>query len=152
MELLDGQVLHCLWVSRDPEDQGEGGRSSTNITLASSFNSSIDITAHSARNVRNNLDTYEARPVKIEIGKQIELYDFKLHYFLSQVLNYDKSTVLMLKAIYKIDSDADSENDSDSDKMTMHLFLEVGKVGTMQQPSNHLANAVIPPVLIIGFV
>ena len=58
MELLDGQVLHCLWVSRDPEDQGEGGRSSTNITLASSFNSSIDVTAHSARNVRSNIETH----------------------------------------------------------------------------------------------
>ena len=50
VELADGQVVHCLWVSRDPEEQGEGGRSSTNITLASSFNSSIDASRYSLKN------------------------------------------------------------------------------------------------------
>ena len=38
--------------------------------------------------------------MNIEIGKQIELYDFKLNYSLSQILNYDKSTVLMLNEQY----------------------------------------------------
>ena len=35
----DGQVMFSAWVSRDPEDQAEGGRSFANLTLASSLNS-----------------------------------------------------------------------------------------------------------------
>ena len=31
-----------MWVARDPEDPGEGGRSYCNLTLASSFNSTMD--------------------------------------------------------------------------------------------------------------
>ena len=39
MVLADGKVLHCLWMSRDPESQAETGRSLVNLTLASSVNS-----------------------------------------------------------------------------------------------------------------
>ncbi len=42
MQLSDGSKVYCLWLSRDPEDVGEGGRSYANITLASSFNSTAD--------------------------------------------------------------------------------------------------------------
>ena len=39
MELNDGRVLYCAWISRDPEEEGEGGRSTSSFALASSFNS-----------------------------------------------------------------------------------------------------------------
>ena len=40
IELNDGRVLYCAWISRDPEEEGEGGRSMSSFALASSFNSS----------------------------------------------------------------------------------------------------------------
>lgn len=39
MELNNGQVLYCAWISRDPGEEGEGGRSTSNFALASSFSS-----------------------------------------------------------------------------------------------------------------
>ncbi|XP_015780181.1 PREDICTED: PAS domain-containing serine/threonine-protein kinase-like [Acropora digitifera] len=39
MELNSGQVLYCAWISRDPAEEGEGGRSTSSFALASSFNS-----------------------------------------------------------------------------------------------------------------
>ena len=39
--MADGQTVYCVWVSRDPEDPGEGGRSCANLTLASSLNSTV---------------------------------------------------------------------------------------------------------------
>ena len=41
MRLADGQAVYCVWISRDPEDPGEGGRSCANLTLASSLNSTM---------------------------------------------------------------------------------------------------------------
>ncbi|KAL9963207.1 hypothetical protein ACROYT_G032385 [Oculina patagonica] len=38
IELNDGRVLYCAWISRDPEEEGEGGRSTSSFALASSFN------------------------------------------------------------------------------------------------------------------
>ena len=35
----DGRVLYCAWISRDPEEDGEGGRPTSSFALASSFNS-----------------------------------------------------------------------------------------------------------------
>ena len=40
--LSDGSCVYPLWVSRDPEDPGEGGRSYANLTFASSFNSTYN--------------------------------------------------------------------------------------------------------------
>ena len=40
--LEDGNQVYCMWVSRDPEEPGECGRSYANLTLASSFNSTMD--------------------------------------------------------------------------------------------------------------
>ena len=42
VELEDGTMTYCMWVSRDPEDAPEYGKSFTNLTLASSFNSTVD--------------------------------------------------------------------------------------------------------------
>ena len=42
VELEDGTMTYCMWVSRDPEDAPEYGKSFTNLTLASSFNSTMD--------------------------------------------------------------------------------------------------------------
>jgi hypothetical protein len=36
VELEDGTMTYCMWVSRDPEDAPEYGKSFTNLTLASS--------------------------------------------------------------------------------------------------------------------
>ena len=38
----DRSYVYCMWVSRDPEEVAEGGRSFANLTLASSFNSTMD--------------------------------------------------------------------------------------------------------------
>ncbi|XP_076325891.1 PAS domain-containing serine/threonine-protein kinase-like isoform X2 [Tachypleus tridentatus] len=40
---LDDEVLYCLWVSRDPEEEAEGGRPYQFLTLASSLNSTLEI-------------------------------------------------------------------------------------------------------------
>ena len=40
--LEDGNHIYCMWLSRDPEDPGECGRSYANLTLATSFNSTMD--------------------------------------------------------------------------------------------------------------
>ncbi|KAK7861668.1 hypothetical protein R5R35_005350 [Gryllus longicercus] len=41
--LSSGRVVYCVWVSRDPEEVAEGGRAGGgNLTLTSSFNSTID--------------------------------------------------------------------------------------------------------------
>jgi PAS domain-containing serine/threonine kinase len=38
-----GKLVYCVWVSRDPEEMGEGGRyCGGNLTLTSSFNSTVD--------------------------------------------------------------------------------------------------------------
>ncbi|KAK3088561.1 hypothetical protein FSP39_020640 [Pinctada imbricata] len=42
VELGDGSAQYCMWVSRDPEEVAEGGRSYANLTLASSLNSTMD--------------------------------------------------------------------------------------------------------------
>lgn len=42
VELEDGTLTYCMWVSRDPEDAPEYGKSFSNLTLASSFNSTMD--------------------------------------------------------------------------------------------------------------
>lgn len=39
IELNDGRVLFCAWISRDPEEEAEGGRSTSSFALAASFNS-----------------------------------------------------------------------------------------------------------------
>ncbi|KAG1680893.1 PAS domain-containing serine/threonine-protein kinase [Nymphon striatum] len=41
VELENGRTLYCLWVSKDPEEPAEGGRTHCSLTLASSFNSSV---------------------------------------------------------------------------------------------------------------
>ena len=38
VELKDGQVLFCVWITKDPEDE-EGGHIQGNHTLGSSHNS-----------------------------------------------------------------------------------------------------------------
>ena len=38
VELKDGQVLFCVWITKDPEDE-EGGHIQENHTLGSSHNS-----------------------------------------------------------------------------------------------------------------
>ena len=43
--LADGSRVYPLWLSRDPEDPGEGGRSYANLTFASSFNSTFNQSA-----------------------------------------------------------------------------------------------------------
>jgi PAS domain-containing serine/threonine kinase len=43
MVLSCGRLVYCVWVSRDPEEMGEGGRyCGGNLTLTSSFNSTVD--------------------------------------------------------------------------------------------------------------
>lgn len=42
VELDDGSSTYCMWVSRDPEDAPEYGKSFANLTLASTFNSTMD--------------------------------------------------------------------------------------------------------------
>ncbi|XP_048590414.1 PAS domain-containing serine/threonine-protein kinase isoform X2 [Nematostella vectensis] len=39
IELNDGRMLFCAWISRDPEEEGEGGRSTAAYSLAASFSS-----------------------------------------------------------------------------------------------------------------
>jgi hypothetical protein len=41
VQLANGQFVYCVWISRDPEDPGEGGRSFANLTLASSLSSTM---------------------------------------------------------------------------------------------------------------
>ena len=50
IELNDGRVLFCAWISRDPEEEGEGGRSMSSFALASSFNSTSPLD-HSVRSI-----------------------------------------------------------------------------------------------------
>ena len=41
VELAEGKVVHCIWLSRDPEESAAAlGPSFANLTLASSLNSS----------------------------------------------------------------------------------------------------------------
>ena len=39
VELKDGQVLFCVWITRDPEDEGDNVQSQGNHPLGSSHNS-----------------------------------------------------------------------------------------------------------------
>ena len=50
IELNDGRLLYCAWISRDPEEEGEGGRSMSSFALASSFNSTSPLD-HSVRSI-----------------------------------------------------------------------------------------------------
>ncbi|XP_070533468.1 PAS domain-containing serine/threonine-protein kinase-like isoform X2 [Ptychodera flava] len=45
VDLDDGNVLYCCWITRDPADLGEGGKSAASLTLASSINSTFDQSA-----------------------------------------------------------------------------------------------------------
>ena len=54
IELDDGTFTYCMWVSRDPEDAPEYGKSFTNLTLATSFNSTMDRSNCSVGEVRIN--------------------------------------------------------------------------------------------------
>ena len=56
MELNSGQVLYCAWISRDPGEEGEGGRSTSSFALASSFNSTspLDYSVASIAEVRKS--------------------------------------------------------------------------------------------------
>ncbi len=45
IELADGQMLFSMWVSRDPEDMGEANKYAANFTLASSLNSTMDVSS-----------------------------------------------------------------------------------------------------------
>ena len=60
MELNDGRVLYCAWMSRDPEEEGEGGRSTSSFALASSFNSTspLDFSVASIAEVSQVASTY----------------------------------------------------------------------------------------------
>ncbi|XP_049954466.1 PAS domain-containing serine/threonine-protein kinase isoform X2 [Schistocerca serialis cubense] len=40
--LVCGRLVYCVWISRDPEEIAEGGRTCGNLTLTSSFNSTVD--------------------------------------------------------------------------------------------------------------
>ncbi|CAH1774481.1 unnamed protein product [Owenia fusiformis] len=42
VEIADGQNLYCIWISRDPEDPGEGNRSLANLTLSLSYSSTFE--------------------------------------------------------------------------------------------------------------
>lgn len=57
MELIDGRLLFCAWISRDPEEEGEGGRSTNSFALASSFNSTspLDFSVTSIAEVGINI-------------------------------------------------------------------------------------------------
>ena len=35
--------MYCIWVSRDPEEQGEGSRMANQMLLAGSFNSTLNM-------------------------------------------------------------------------------------------------------------
>ena len=41
VELLNGVVTNCLWISQDPEQLGEAAQQLVNVTLASSFSQSM---------------------------------------------------------------------------------------------------------------
>lgn len=60
MELNDGRVLYCAWISRDPEEEGEGGRSTSSFALASSFNSTspLDFSVASVAEVSQVASAY----------------------------------------------------------------------------------------------
>ena len=51
LELNDGSILYCAWISRDPEEEGEGGRSMNSFALAASFNSSLEYSVTSIAEV-----------------------------------------------------------------------------------------------------
>ncbi|XP_064596713.1 PAS domain-containing serine/threonine-protein kinase-like [Liolophura sinensis] len=42
VDLEGGNFLYAMWLSRDPREPGEGGRSFANLTLASSLNSTME--------------------------------------------------------------------------------------------------------------
>ena len=56
--LTDGSEMLLLWLSRDPEDGCDASRSHGNLTLASSFNSTLDQSQHSLGEVRNSAVQY----------------------------------------------------------------------------------------------
>ena len=58
VQVGEGQFVYCMWLSRDPEDPGEGGRSYANFTLASSLNSTMDPTQYSLGEVSNFVVVY----------------------------------------------------------------------------------------------
>lgn len=41
IDLADGSVVNCLWISQDPEQLGEAARDLLNLTLASTLSQSI---------------------------------------------------------------------------------------------------------------
>lgn len=52
VDLEDGNLLYAMWLSRDPREPGEGGRSFANLTLASSLNSTMETASFSLGEVR----------------------------------------------------------------------------------------------------
>ena len=77
IELNDGRVLYCAWISRDPEEEGEGGRSMSSFALASSFNSTSPLD-HSVRSIAE---------VSVDILAMFSFFSFltALVYFVSEL-------------------------------------------------------------------
>lgn len=71
MELNDGRVLYCAWISRDPGEEGEGGRSTSSFALASSFNSTspLDYSVNSIAELPQYLNECSARETEPSPGR-----------------------------------------------------------------------------------
>ena len=47
--------MYCIWVSRDPEEQGEGSRMANQMLLAGSFNSTLNMSNGYFSDVSNSV-------------------------------------------------------------------------------------------------
>ncbi|XP_077990691.1 PAS domain-containing serine/threonine-protein kinase-like [Glandiceps talaboti] len=78
VDLDDGNVLYCCWITRDPADMGEGSKSTASFTLASSINSTIDQSAISlGEAITQTAKSNSAEPEELSPGRGIydERYD-----------------------------------------------------------------------------
>nr|XP_006812502.1 PREDICTED: PAS domain-containing serine/threonine-protein kinase-like [Saccoglossus kowalevskii] len=72
VDLDDGDVLYCCWITRDPSDMAEGGRCTANITLASSMNSTFDQSALSlGEAITQTARTNSSEPEELSPGRGI---------------------------------------------------------------------------------
>ena len=73
-----------MWVSRDPEEPGECGRSFANLTLASSINSTMDQSNFSLGEVSESSEHRRKHdlPQKLQISGLIECVIIILYLFI----------------------------------------------------------------------
>ena len=99
VDLDDGQSLYCMWVSRDQSEPAEGGRSFGSLTMASSFNSTLDgITAFDQSSYINETSAISLGAVRMDTSLLV-FHCTKLRDHITQITHLGNNLSLALITI-----------------------------------------------------